>query len=495
MIELKGIYEADFGEIKKYIEKETAKGTPRDEAIESLRAIYLEAQENGAELSDIRGESALEYAKEVAESLPKKKKANKFLLFGIIVIAAAVVLTVAGYFTSDAYFMEEGGYGFAMRYPGKFDFTRIVSGKDEYIGKFTVNELSTAETDPELEKFGIICENYLFYGDQSGFDDTQFEMYMVSRVRDFGEEGMMIFTPVIVSNGEQVWVEDVKSDGLESTVGGALGEIKAYLNGTEYIGEISEYDISGKDFRYKIHFTAADENADCSGNINRLISGDYVTVEFEKIIRIGWNYLGAKNSFENGMFPIFVPYSVEDEKEEIEYIKYYEETSDGAVQVVFRTYYNKELGGQSISLQPIPRKLSNKVDYAETSDPYIDDDGLICVDTKVYFKDGTNYSETLKYERKTELVYSSYDVYAEDIGMVVAMYAERDKDGKFVSVESFGYLTYLEPGDYKVAWLMDEVYEITEDGDVVAEIFYYEKDDIHNENPLSKTIVFKHEIY
>ncbi|MBQ7874442.1 MAG: hypothetical protein IJ306_04680 [Oscillospiraceae bacterium] len=489
---LKGIYEEDFNEIKKYIEKEAAAGTARDDALESLLAIYVEAQENGAELSDIRGESAKDYAKEVAESLPKKKRVNKILLGGILGIAAAAVLAVAGYFTSDVYFMENGGYGFAMRYPEKFDFTRIVSGKDEYSGKFTVNELSTAETDPELERFGIICENYCFYGEQDGRDDTQFDMYMVSKVRDFGEEGKMILTPVAVSNGEPVWIEDWKGDRLASDIEGALGEIKAYLNGTEYTGEIIEYDISGKDFRYKIHFTAADENADCSGNINRLISGDYVTVEFEKIIRIGWNYLGAKNSFENGMFPIFVPYSVEEEKEEIEYIKYYEETSDGAVQVVFRTYYNKELEGQSISLQPIPRKLSNKVDYAETSDPYIDDDGLICVDTEVYFKDGTNYSETLKYERKTELVYDSYPEYVEDKNFTVYVYAKRGADGKFVSVDGFGFKTW---GKISVATNYNTAeYEITENGDVIVEVEYYESDDYYA--PLLKeTVTIKHNKY
>lgn len=45
MNRLAGEYKEDFFEVKKYIEKFSAKGSEQDEAFESLLTIYLEAQE------------------------------------------------------------------------------------------------------------------------------------------------------------------------------------------------------------------------------------------------------------------------------------------------------------------------------------------------------------------------------------------------------------------------------------------------------------------
>ena len=50
MAELNGKYKEDFNEIRKYIEKTAAKSSEREEALESLSAIYLEAQENQTEI-------------------------------------------------------------------------------------------------------------------------------------------------------------------------------------------------------------------------------------------------------------------------------------------------------------------------------------------------------------------------------------------------------------------------------------------------------------
>ena len=406
MAELNGIYKEDFSKVKKHMEKNAAKCPEREEAFESLLSIYLEAQENETPISEIHEGNAEDYAKEICEGLPKKKHINKETLFAVMGVVTAIIIVATGYFTRDALYIEKGGYGFALKYPEKFEFTRKFSEKDEYIGNFTVNEFSTAETDPELEHFGIICENWGFYFYDGKQDDRHFEMQMVSKVKKIGADGKMIHTPVVTLNGEEVWIQDEHGGSLESTFNGALGEIKAYLNGDLYIGEITEYNDKGTDFRYTILFSAADENADCTGNINRLISGDYVTVDFEKIVRVTWDYKGAVNLLKEWKLPFFNSYNVIEKKEPVEIIEYYIETSDGSVKVAFHTYYDKKLGGHRLHHQAIPRKLNSKVDYAVTSEPYLDENGFICVDTAVYFKDGTYYLETLKHESKTELAFA-----------------------------------------------------------------------------------------
>ena len=65
MAELKGIYKSDFDEVKKYIEKTSAKCPEREEIFESLSAIYFEAQENQTEISEIHEGTAKDYAKEI----------------------------------------------------------------------------------------------------------------------------------------------------------------------------------------------------------------------------------------------------------------------------------------------------------------------------------------------------------------------------------------------------------------------------------------------
>lgn len=102
MNKLNGIYKSDFEEVKKYIEKNAAKCAERKDAIESLFAIYCEAQENSASILEIHEESPEEYAKEICESLPKKKKTNKKLLFVVIVILFAVLaIFAAGLFSEE----------------------------------------------------------------------------------------------------------------------------------------------------------------------------------------------------------------------------------------------------------------------------------------------------------------------------------------------------------------------------------------------------------
>ena len=62
MRELGGAYKSDFEKVKKYIEKNAAKCSEREDAIESLRGIYLSSMEEGEGVFAIHKNSAAEYA-------------------------------------------------------------------------------------------------------------------------------------------------------------------------------------------------------------------------------------------------------------------------------------------------------------------------------------------------------------------------------------------------------------------------------------------------
>ena len=91
MNRLAGEYKEDFFEVKKYIEKFSAKGSEQDEAFESLLTIYLEAQENETPVSEIHEVSAKDYAREIAEVLPQKKRLDLRKIFRIAVLAAVFI--------------------------------------------------------------------------------------------------------------------------------------------------------------------------------------------------------------------------------------------------------------------------------------------------------------------------------------------------------------------------------------------------------------------
>lgn len=91
MAELKGIYKIDFKKVKKYIEKNAAKCSEREEALESLLGIYIDAQENDEGIFAIHRGSPEEYAKEICEGLPAKKQINKKWIFAVAAVIAIVL--------------------------------------------------------------------------------------------------------------------------------------------------------------------------------------------------------------------------------------------------------------------------------------------------------------------------------------------------------------------------------------------------------------------
>lgn len=92
MRELSGAYKSDFEKVKKYIEKNAAKCSEREDAIESLRGIYLASMEEGEGVFAIHRNSPAEYAAEICESLPVKKGGYKKWM--IAVLAVLFVLSI-----------------------------------------------------------------------------------------------------------------------------------------------------------------------------------------------------------------------------------------------------------------------------------------------------------------------------------------------------------------------------------------------------------------
>ena len=134
MAELNGKYKEDFNEIRKYIEKTAAKSSEREEALESLSVIYREAQEHHTELLKIHEGTAKDYAKEIAESLPKKKKPNFAKIAGTSTVFSVIVMVAIFLLInmSDAYLLQKRG------------FNHVLSSENEY------------EILVELQEHGVI---------------------------------------------------------------------------------------------------------------------------------------------------------------------------------------------------------------------------------------------------------------------------------------------------------------------------------------------------
>lgn len=87
--ELSGEYLRDYSEIEKYLKGHVEKGEKLDEALEELFEMYSDLETEGADISFAHEGTAKEYAKELAEQLPKKKVffTKKSIVFFLIAFA------------------------------------------------------------------------------------------------------------------------------------------------------------------------------------------------------------------------------------------------------------------------------------------------------------------------------------------------------------------------------------------------------------------------
>lgn len=493
MNELKGEYILDFYDVKDYIEKHAKAGERRNEALETLHGIYLEAQENETPLSEIHEGSAKEYAKEIVEGLPHMAPEKRRIIKRILTVVLAAVFVLAAYFTSDYYYMQIGGFNYKMRYPDKFWGAPYGPLELEtYIAYVSVSDNGSLSQDENLENIGIYFEGG---GAPDGSDDF-FSVTMRSKTEKLSPTSYTLRVPGFsFSSGEFYWVHNSR-------------DITAKVCGLPFVGEIERVDGTGYDMIYDIYFRASDENADYSGISKKINSGETIEITFEDIHYYSWNYKGLKEVLlVEGYFPFFIDYKYRpareefyEEKEEPD-VYYYLKTSDGKAQAVVRSEYNEELGGQEfVFWESIPKKLDESLDWVESGEPYLDDEGLICVEITEVFKDGTRKNETVKSEKKTKLVYSDFIEYTENKAFEVRINAERDADGKFTEIQGNGWgvtkYNNDENGDpiYTVPYEKDnwESY-ILENGDAAMEISYYKIDE--PEKIIEETVIFNHKKY
>lgn len=98
--ELSGEYLADYTEVTKYLKKHAAKGEKLSEVISDLSELYSDLEAEGASVASVHEGTAEEYAKELLENLPKKKKLSSKAITAILVIIAVLISAI--YFTNDS---------------------------------------------------------------------------------------------------------------------------------------------------------------------------------------------------------------------------------------------------------------------------------------------------------------------------------------------------------------------------------------------------------
>ncbi|MBE6899376.1 MAG: DUF1129 domain-containing protein [Ruminococcaceae bacterium] len=490
MAELKGEYIYDFYDVKEYIESHAKACEKRNEAIETLHSIYLEAQEKGTPLSEIHEGSPKEYAKEIVEGLPHISPEKKKIIKRVLITVFAFVIAVLAYFTSDYYYMQKYGYNYYMKFPEIFSGAPFGRGDENYTAYLTVGDDGYPTQDANLSAAGMYFDGIM----ASNNSDDYFTVIMRSETKQVSPLHYTFKYPGFTyGGGEYQWMH-TKS-----------GRISAEVGGLPFSGEVVRVNATGKDLCYWIDFTASDENADYSGIAKRINSGEIVTVYLNDINNMSWQYRGILYVILEKHFPFFVSYNYDpiiegkqtSGKEEV---YYYLTTSDGKATAVVRTEYNEELGGQELIWDSVPRKLDESLDWVESGMPFLDDEGLICVEITETFKDGTTKTETIKAEKKTKLVYSEFVEYIADKALEVRIHAERDEEGRFVELRGHGFgiglpgYVYDENGDpiYQFADFNPEVY-ILENGDVAMEIKYYKTDE--PEKIIEETIIFDHKKY
>lgn len=493
MAELKGEYILDFYDVKDYIEKHAKACPERNEAIETLHGIYLDAQESGTPVSEIHEGSAKEYAKEIVEGLPHMSSEKRKIIRRILAAVFAAAFIVLAYFTSDYYYMQVGGFNYKMRYPEKFWGAPTGGIENEtYVAYISRGDDGSVSQDENLENISIYFEAA---GAPKGSDEF-FSVTMRSKTEKLSPTSYTLRVPGFsFSSREFYWIYNVY-------------DITATVDGLPFVGEVERVDGTGYDMIYDIYFHASDENADYSGISAKINSGETIEITFEDVYYYSWNYKGLKEIIlVEGYFPFFVDYKYrpanedmysEDEEKENPDVMYYFKTSDGKAQAFVYSEYNEKLGGQELVLYSVPKKLDESLEWVKSEEPYLDDEGIICVEITEAFKDGTVKTETVKLERKTELVFSGFEEYSENKMFKVRIGAERDNDGKFTDVytKGFGATDYnLDENRqpiYEIADMNPDPY-ILENGDAAMEISYYRID--NPDEIITETIIFSHRKY
>lgn len=295
MTELKGEYIQDFYKVKEYIEAHSKVCEKRNEAIETLHAIYLDAQENGTPLSEIHENSAKEYAKEIVEGLPHTSPAKKKIIKRTLAAVLAVAFVLTAFFTGDIWHLYKGGFNYRMKFPERLYGTEFFYSYDDHIVKLTYKGWSDPETYPELSELGI-------YFDKLNFENSmRIDVFMRSETIQKSLTEYEHYRPFMTFGSGQ-YIRKLK-----------LNEpVTAEIAGYKYNGELVICDATGKDFKYWIEFEPAEEGAVYSKAAEAFKNGEELVITFGEIDQEHWAYPGFLELIAMGKLPFFVQYSVEE---------------------------------------------------------------------------------------------------------------------------------------------------------------------------------------
>ncbi len=128
--ELSGEYLSDYSEIEKYLKKHVQKGEKLDDALSDLYEMYSDLEAEGAEISFAHEGTAEEYAKELAENLPKKKVffTKKRIIFCLIAI---VLIAGVCFYNNSPFKRMAGGLDYVTKHLDDYSFGS--AGITEYV--------------------------------------------------------------------------------------------------------------------------------------------------------------------------------------------------------------------------------------------------------------------------------------------------------------------------------------------------------------------------
>ena len=158
--ELSGKYFDDYSKVSRYLIKNVKKCERLDETLEDLKEVYSDVEAENAPLSSIHEGSAEEYAKELAENLPKKKifftAKRTILLFVVVALVAGLYF----YNNSPLKRMTEGLNYVAEHFD---DFSFKVTNRQSYIIEIWDNGVSyNSESYIEIKEMNLFRDEEIF---------------------------------------------------------------------------------------------------------------------------------------------------------------------------------------------------------------------------------------------------------------------------------------------------------------------------------------------
>ncbi len=296
MIELKSEYAIDFYEVKEYVEAHAKVGEKRNEAIETLHAIYLEAQENKTPISEIHEGSAKDYAKEIIEGLPHTSPEKKRKIRIALIVFASVAFILTAFFTSDVWHLYKGGFNYRMKFFERTNGYGLYYTDEDFVVNLTYKGWKDPETYSNLSELGI-------YFDKIDFENNRIDAFMTSKTIPTSLTSYMHFKPYM-TYGTAQYYRDFKFHE----------PVTAEINGVKYIGKLVICDATGRDLKYWICFEPEDENAAVFGCKEAFKNGEELKITFGEIDMEHWSYPGLKEMLIEGRLPFFVPYRIENDE-------------------------------------------------------------------------------------------------------------------------------------------------------------------------------------